>query len=143
MGMAESEDTQGNKELLLQALEHTRGMVASAAEKIGISRSIVYVWQKNDPEFKKKIREIKKHIPELMEERLVISGYGGNYKAMVYYLERNHPKYRKKVIGTRADIYHHVEGRNPKKEGSGKTLEEQLYEIAAKRKSDAEENGQP
>jgi len=140
----EAPNTQGKKELFLQALETTRGMIMPAADKVGISRSSVYVWEREDKDFKKKVTQIKKLIPRIVEDRFLAKVYEGNPKLLIYYLEHNHPKYRKKKKSESvAHIYHHVEGRDAKKDVSGKTLEEQLYEIAAKRKFDAQENGQP
>jgi len=141
--MTESEEasnTQGKKELFLQALETTRGMIAPAADRAAISRSIVYAWMKSDKKFQKSVKAIQKTILQLMEERLVILGYEGNLKAVIYYLERNHPKYKKKATASRADIYHHVDGKDDDKE-QPPSLEEQLWALARRDKEahDAEE----
>ena len=46
------------KDTLLQALESSLGIVSTACNRTGISRSSFYKWYKEDEEFRKKVDEI-------------------------------------------------------------------------------------
>ncbi|MEK7462120.1 MAG: hypothetical protein AAB618_00910 [Patescibacteria group bacterium] len=130
----EKTNTAGKKELFLQALETMRGMVSPAADKSGISRQTFYNWEKNDIDFRKKVRAIKKSIPQMMEDRLTALGYEGNVRAIIYYLEKNSKKYMKKEVKeTVAHIHHHIDRKDTSKVYV-KTFEDYLYDEAIHRR---------
>lgn len=133
---SEKTRTERKKQEFLETFEKMRGLVSPTADRVGISRQTFYNWMKTDSAFKKKIRAVEKTVPDMMEERLKISGYEGNTRAQIYYLEHSHPKYKKKK--QKAD----TESSNRFTAKSTVTvvdldkmgLEEKLYKLAACRK---------
>ncbi len=95
--------TERKKQEFLETFEKMRGLVSPTSDRVGISRQTFYNWMKTDPVFKRKIRAIEKTVPDMMEERLKISGYEGNTRAQIYYLEHSHPKYKKKKQKTETE----------------------------------------
>ena len=58
------------KDTLLQALENSLGIVSTAWNRTGISRSSYYKWYKEDEEFRKKVDEIDNLKLDFVESKL-------------------------------------------------------------------------
>jgi hypothetical protein len=58
------------KETLLAALENSLGIVSTACNRSGISRSSFYKWYKEDEEFRQKVDEIDNIKLDFVESKL-------------------------------------------------------------------------
>ena len=58
------------KDTLLQALENSLGIVSTACNRTGISRSSYYKWYKEDEEFRQKVDEIDNVKLDFVESKL-------------------------------------------------------------------------
>ena len=58
------------KETLLEALENSLGIVSTACNRTGISRSSFYKWYHEDEEFRKKVDEIDNVKLDYVETKL-------------------------------------------------------------------------
>ena len=68
-----------------------------AAKKVGISRSTIYRWLKNNRDFKERvdsaIEEGRMGTDDIMEMSLINQGKKGNIGAIKFYLTHNHKRY--------------------------------------------------
>lgn len=78
-------------------------IVQVACNKLGVSRSTYYRWQKKSKPFKRKTEAAVKignmKLCDLAESKLVQNVETGNQRAIEYLLNNNHPKYRKNFLG--------------------------------------------
>lgn len=69
-----------------------------ATKKVGISRSTIYRWLKNNHDFKERvdsaIEEGRMGTDDIMEMSLINQGKKGNIGAIKFYLTHNHKRYR-------------------------------------------------
>lgn len=76
--------------------------IATACEKLGISRQTVYRWQKEDPDFAKQVegaqRQGEDFVNDMVENQLMVKLKNGEWNAIKYYLDRRHPKYADKNV---------------------------------------------
>ena len=56
--MRTPEQIEGLKKRFLQALEKSLGIISQASKKSEVTRSAVYRWMKEDPEFAKKVNAV-------------------------------------------------------------------------------------
>jgi hypothetical protein len=75
------------KETLLQALESSLGIVSTASNRSGISRSSFYKWYKEDEEFRKKVDEIDNLKLDFVESKLFKNIENEKEKSIIFYLQ--------------------------------------------------------
>jgi transposase-like protein len=75
------------KETLLQALENGLGIVSTACNRTGISRSSFYKWYKEDEEFRKKVDEIDNVKLDYVETKLFKNIENEKEKSIIFYLQ--------------------------------------------------------
>ena len=75
------------KDALLQALEISLGIVSTACNRSGISRSSFYKWYKEDEEFRKKVDEIDNVKLDYVETKLFKNIENEKEKSIIFYLQ--------------------------------------------------------
>jgi hypothetical protein len=75
------------KETLLQALESSLGIVSTACNRTGISRSSFYKWYHEDEEFRKKVDEIDNIKLDFVESKLFKNIENEKEKSIIFYLQ--------------------------------------------------------
>ena len=75
------------KETLLQALENSLGIVSTACNRSGISRSSFYKWYHEDEEFRKKVDEIDNLKLDFVESKLFKNIENEKEKSIIFYLQ--------------------------------------------------------
>ena len=75
------------KETLLAALENSLGIVSTACNRSGISRSSFYKWYKEDEEFRKKVDEIDNLKLDFVESKLFKNIENEKEKSIIFYLQ--------------------------------------------------------
>jgi ACT domain-containing protein len=75
------------KETLLQALESSLGIVSTACNRTGISRSSFYKWYKEDEEFRQKVDEIDNVKLDYVETKLFKNIENEKEKSIIFYLQ--------------------------------------------------------
>jgi len=81
------ESTKIKKERMLVALSQSMGVVSSAVQKAGISRSQHYVWMDEDAEYKQAVYDIMEMAIDLAEASLLSQIRDGNTSATIFYLK--------------------------------------------------------
>jgi len=76
-----------NKKKLLKALLETRGLVLTACNKAGLSRSVHYQWMNKDKEYKAQVDAINDLMVEGVESKLKDLIDGDNTAAIIFYLK--------------------------------------------------------
>jgi len=79
--------TEIRKQRLLEALESTLGVVTTACRKLGIERSTVYSWLKNDPDFRAKYDELQGVALDFAESKLHQRIAEGSDACTIFYLK--------------------------------------------------------
>lgn len=123
---ADWERTKANKARFLELFEKTMGTITVSCAEAGIERKTFYNWMDNDPHFRSAVNEIRENRGDQVEDRLMKLIQEGDPSSTRFYLDRRVKRYQKR---TKLDIDVSVGHR---------TLEEQLYDIAKKRKAEAE-----
>ena len=75
------------KETLLEALENGLGIVSTACNRTGISRSSFYKWYKEDEGFRKKVDEIDNVKLDYVETKLFKNIENEKEKSIIFYLQ--------------------------------------------------------
>ena len=75
------------KETLLQALESSLGIVSTACNRSGISRSSFYKWYHEDEEFRKKVDDIDNVKLDFVETKLFKNIENEKEKSIIFYLQ--------------------------------------------------------
>ena len=75
------------KETLLEALENGLGIVSTACNRTGISRSSFYKWYHEDEEFRKKVDEIDNIKLDFVESKLFKNIENEKEKSIIFYLQ--------------------------------------------------------
>ena len=75
------------KETLLKALENSLGIVSTACNRSGISRSSFYKWYKEDEDFRKKVDEIDNLKLDFVESKLFKNIENEKEKSIIFYLQ--------------------------------------------------------
>ena len=75
------------KETLLEALENGLGIVSTACNRTGISRSSFYKWYKEDEEFRQKVDEIDNVKLDYVETKLFKNIENEKEKSIIFYLQ--------------------------------------------------------
>ena len=79
--------TEQHKKAILDALEKSLGVVTTACKSVGIGRTTFYDWIKEDPEFKKKVKDINDIALDFAESSLHKQIKDGNTAATIFYLK--------------------------------------------------------
>lgn len=87
---------QKDKSEFLKILQESYGIITIACQKKMIARSTFYNWYNSDPEFKKRVEEIKKEQISVVEDSLLKAILQGNIPAIIFYLKCKHPEFRPK-----------------------------------------------
>ena len=117
-------DVKKRKEVFLQAYQNTLCNVSAACEQIGISRSVVYKWEKEDPEFFKVMQQLEDYQVDFVEHQLMASIKAGSVQAQIFYLKTKgkHRGYVERTEVTGA-------GGRPLGEGVNETVERVLMNM--------------
>ena len=75
------------KDALLKALENSLGIVSTACNRSGISRSSFYKWYKEDEEFRKKVDEIDNVKLDFVESQLFKNIQNQKERSIIFYLQ--------------------------------------------------------
>ena len=75
------------KDTLLQALENSLGIVSTACNRTGISRSSYYKWYKEDEEFRQRVDEIDNVKLDFEESKLFKNIENEKEKSIIFYLQ--------------------------------------------------------
>ena len=86
-----------DKEEFLESFRDCTGIVTIACQRKGIARATFYNWLNSDPEFRKKVEEIKKEQIGVVEDRLLKAILEDNISAIIFYLKSKHPEYKTKT----------------------------------------------
>ena len=78
---------EGNKKLILEALEKSLGVVTTAVKLVGIARSTFYKWMDEDKEFAKKVKDIENITLDFVESQLHKQIKDGNTPSTIFYLK--------------------------------------------------------
>lgn len=87
------------KEKFLEALTRGRGIISTACEAMGISRSTFYRWVNSDPEFKLRVEDVTEIQVDFVESKLMQLIESGDTTAIIFYLKTKGRKrgYNEKV----------------------------------------------
>jgi predicted DNA-binding transcriptional regulator AlpA len=75
------------KESLLKALEKSLGIVSTACESVGISRTTYYKYYNEDEDFKKQVNDIGEATIDFAESSLFELIRSGNTAATIFFLK--------------------------------------------------------
>lgn len=79
--------TEQHKKAMLEALEHSLGIVTSACKKVGIGRTTHYEWLKTDEEYKKAVNSIEDVALDFAESQLHLQIQDGSTASTIFYLK--------------------------------------------------------
>lgn len=72
---------------MIEALRNSIGVVKTACEEVGISRTTFYQYLKDDPEFKAEVDTIQDESIDIAESALLKQIGQGNITAIIFYLK--------------------------------------------------------
>ena len=75
------------KELMLEALRKSLGIVTTACLSVGIDRGTHYNWLKDDPEYKKNVEALDDVVLDFAESQLHKSINNGSDTATIFFLK--------------------------------------------------------
>lgn len=75
------------KATMLEALERALGIVSTAANSVGISRSTHYEWMKKDPDYRDAVKMIEDRTLDFAESHLHKLIQEGNPAATIFFLK--------------------------------------------------------
>jgi hypothetical protein len=75
------------KQLLLQALEKSLGIVTPACREVGISRDRFYTYYNEDEDFKKKVNDIQNIQLDFVENQLFRKIKDGSERSIIFYMK--------------------------------------------------------
>lgn len=85
--MTQSDKSDTKKENLIKALTKTLGVVSTACTMAGVSRDTHYRYLKTDPEYKRKVNELKNVALDFAETHLHELIKDGNPAATIFFLK--------------------------------------------------------
>jgi len=80
-------DIAKKKELLLEALERSLGIVTPACKDVGISRNQFYNYYNTDPIFKKAVDDINDVTLDFVENQLLKKIKNGSERSILFYMK--------------------------------------------------------
>jgi len=63
--------TEARKKAMLEALKVSFGIIAHAAQQVGINRTTHYLWIESDPEYKAAVADLKEYKKDFIESKLI------------------------------------------------------------------------
>lgn len=75
------------KELMLEALKKSLGIVTTACQNVGISRVTHYEWLNTDPEYKRQVEALDEVVLDFAESKLHQSINNGSDTATIFFLK--------------------------------------------------------
>lgn len=63
--------TAARKAAMIEALKASFGVIARAAEQVGINRTTHYLWMEEDPEYKAAVADLKEYKKDFIESKLL------------------------------------------------------------------------
>lgn len=91
--------TEARKKAMLEALRVSFGIIAHAAQQVGIDRSTHYKWLEDDPQYKADVADLKEYKKDFIESKLIKLINEGDTAATIFaaktqlkdrgYIERN------------------------------------------------------
>jgi hypothetical protein len=94
-------DPKKHKQLLLEALERSLGIVTPACKEVGISRKTFYEYYKLDPDFKAAVDDINEITLDFVENNLLKKIKEGSERSILFYMKY---KARKRGYSDSLDI---------------------------------------
>lgn len=93
------------KDNFLKAFKAGHGIILTACEAVGISRSLYYKWMKEDPDFKEKVDAIQESQIDFVESKLIKAIEGNDTTAIIFYLKTKGKKrgYNEKALPPKDD----------------------------------------
>ena len=82
-----SEKEHIKKKMLIESLENSLGIVSTACNRTGISRSSFYKWYHEDEEFRKKVDEIDNVKLDFVESQLFKNIQKEKERSIIFYLQ--------------------------------------------------------
>ena len=82
-----STNSTSKKELMLEALKKSLGIVTTACQTVGIDRGTHYNWLKDDPEYKKSVEALDDVVLDFAESKLHQSINNGSDTATIFFLK--------------------------------------------------------
>lgn len=95
--------TEQHKKAVLQALEHTLGVVSSACKKAKVGRTQFYNWLKEDEEFAKAVNDVENIALDFVETQHYNQIKEGNVSSIIFHLKT---KGRKRGYQEKQEIQH-------------------------------------
>ena len=75
------------KENFIKALEQSLGVITTACKKADISRTLIYQWLKEDPEFSAQVKTVEDLALDFVESQLFKQIKDNNTAATIFYLK--------------------------------------------------------
>src|SRR5690606_13098827 len=72
------------KKAMLEALRVSFGIIARAAEQVGIHRTTHYTWLESDPEYKAAVADLKEYKKDFVESKLMKLINDGDTAATIF-----------------------------------------------------------
>lgn len=94
----EQERTRIKKQLFLEYLPKSFGVVGDVCEKVGINRATYYEWKKIDPDFAEAIAKIDAEKNDWVEDQLFKLMRKGDGPSVRFHMERRNPLYKQKTV---------------------------------------------
>ena len=79
--------TDTKKEMMVEALDKSLGIVSTACKMVDMSRQTHYQWMKDDPEYKKQVTSIENSVLDFAESHLFKLVKEGNPSATIFFLK--------------------------------------------------------
>tara|TARA_R100001015_G_C4633538_1_gene198646 strand:- start:3049 stop:3387 length:339 start_codon:yes stop_codon:yes gene_type:complete len=79
--------TEKDKEILLEALEKSLGIVYTACERSNVSRATFYRWLETDKDFAQKVDDIQNFQLDFVESKLLKNIGDGKETSIIFYLK--------------------------------------------------------
>lgn len=80
-------DTEKKKEMIIEALQRSLGIVTPACKEVGISRETFYKWCREDEEFKRKVDDIDEITLDFAENQLLKKIKEGSERSIMFYMK--------------------------------------------------------
>lgn len=79
--------TAQHKKAILEALEHSLGVVTTACKKVGVGRTTFYQWMRDDKEFAQQVKDIENVALDFAESQLFKQIKENNPTSTIFYLK--------------------------------------------------------
>lgn len=116
--------TRQRKRAMLDALKATFGVVAQAADKVGIDRTTHYMWLDKDPKYKQAVLELEELKKDFVESKLLKLIQDGDTSATIHaakglLVDRGYV-FRQEITGKgggpiKGEVTHNINFKNSKK----------------------------